>query len=526
MCKELIVSIVAFCCTAVFADAPLLKVERRKPLTANVGVVSVGLDTYWKQCPGLYDDMLKKAEVFEKCIAAHQVKVTSFGMSDNPDKAASLIPAMKAADLDLLFVDMVTYATSSTFAPFVRELKCPIVLVALQPDSRLDYEHATIYKQLYNDDLCSIPEFTGVAIRYGCPVADVIIGQLGELEKLESRVGVGERRTSQGAAEEVRQWCAVAHVLHDLRRARIGLMGHVLEAMYDLQVDPTAVSRTFGCHVALCEPDEIMGFYRELGTGNGERGTVEKMKKRILDFFDTPDPVSDPWTEKLTAHDLDVAARAAVALEKFIDKRKLDGFAYYYEGEEGSQTRELVTNFIVGNSLLTAAGFPMCGEFDLKNCIAMMIFDRLEIGGSFAEFHPIDFERGTVLVGHDGPHHLNIAAKKPVLRSLKKYHGKPGSGAGVEFNIKEGPITMMSLGLKADGSFKFIVAEGESLAGPIPPTGNTNTHGLFKPDVRTFLRRWSMEGPTHHFALGVGHHAAELKKLGRALGVETVVVTD
>ncbi len=504
MNKKAISVALAVCCVVAMADQT--RIERRKPLTANVGVVSVGLDTYWKQCPGLYEDMLKKAAVSENRIAAHQVKVSSFGISDNPEKAASLIPAMKAADLDLLFVDMVTYATSSTFAPFVRELNCPIVLVALQPDSRLDYEHATIYKQLYNDDLCSVPEFTGVAIRYGRPVADVIIGQLDSDAK---------------AAEEVRQWCAVAHVLHDLRRARIGLMGHVLEAMYDMQVDPTAVSRTFGCHVALCEPDEIMPFYREPVAAD-----VEAMKKRILDFFDTPDPVSDPWTEKLTAKDLDVAAKAACALEKFIEKRKLDGFAYYYEGEAGSPTRELVTNFIVGNSLLTSAGFPMCGEFDLKNCVAMMIFDRLNIGGSFAEFHPIDFERDTVLVGHDGPHHLNIASKKPVLRSLKKYHGKPGSGAGVEFNIKEGPITMMSLGLKADGSFKFIVAEGESLAGPIPPTGNTNTHGKFPPDVRTFLRNWSMEGPTHHFALGVGHHAAELKKLGRALGIETVVVTE
>ena len=134
--------LIAFSAALLAADGP--KVERRKPLTANVGVVSVGLDTYWKQCPGLYDDMRKKAAVFEKRIASHQVKVSSFGISDNPQKAASLIPAMKAADLDLLFVDMVTYATSSTFAPFVRELKCPIVLVALQPDSRLDYEHATI----------------------------------------------------------------------------------------------------------------------------------------------------------------------------------------------------------------------------------------------------------------------------------------------------------------------------------------------------------------------------------------------
>jgi len=43
--------------------------------------------------------------------------------------------------------------------------------------------------------------------------------------------------------------------------------------------------------------------------------------------------------------------------------------------------------------------------------------------------------------------------------------------------------------------------------------------------VRTFLRRWSLAGPTHHFALGIGHHASELKKLGKALGVEVDVVT-
>ena len=186
--------------------------------------------------------------------------------------------------------------------------------------------------------------------------------------------------------------------------------------------------------------------------------------------------------------------------------------------------RKLVTNFIVGNSLLTAAGFPMCGEYDIKTCIAMLIMDRLEIGGSFAEFHPIDFERGTVLVGHDGPHHLNIADCKPVIRSLKKYHGKPGSGAGVEFKIKEGPITMMSIGVKADGKFKMIIAEGESVNGPVPPTGNTNTHGRFMPDIKTFLKRWAAEGPTHHFALGIGRHAETLKKIGNILNIENVIV--
>ncbi|MBR4675684.1 MAG: L-fucose/L-arabinose isomerase family protein [Victivallales bacterium] len=485
-----------------------MNIERRKPLTANVGVMSVGLDTYWKQFPGLLEKLTEKTKRLKTLLAQYSVSVIDFGMIDNASKAYTALPQMKAADLDLLLVDMVTYATSSTFGAIVREMQCPVVLVALQPTQAMDYAHGTTFMQLCNDDICSVPEFTGVAIRMGKPVADIIIGQLDGDDK---------------AQEALAEWCRIAHARHDLRKARIGHMGHVLEAMLDMQTDPTAVTSTFGCHVVQCEPDEILREYTALADDTPE---IQAMSSRILSFFDTPDPVSDPVTTKLTAPDLLTASKTAVALERFISAKQLDGLAYYYEAQPDTEMRKLVTNFIVGNSLLTAAGFPMCGEFDIKTCLAMLIMDRLEIGGSFAEFHPIDFVRDTVLVGHDGPHHLNIADRKPVLRSLKKYHGKPGSGAGVEFNIKTGPITMLSIGVKADGKFKFIIAEGESLKGPIPPTGNTNTHGKFLPDVRTFLARWCKEGPTHHFALGIGHHAASIAKLAASFGIEAVIVTE
>jgi len=472
-----------------------------------MGVVSIGLDTYWKQFPGLLDEMHRKSARLAEKLAAHQVEVRDFGLVDNAVRTYETLPRIKAADLDVLLVDMVTYGTSATFAALVREVACPVVLVALQPLAGLDYRHGTTYMQLCNDDLCSVPEFTGVAVRMGHPVADVVIGMLDD---------------DPAADAALAEWCRIAHVRHDLRRARLGHLGHVLDTMLDMQTDPTAVTAAFGCHVVPCEADELMVQYRPLTDADP---AVRSMAARILDFFATPDPGDDPVTSKLTEADLNTAARAAVALERFIEVKQLDGLAYYYEAEPESALRTLVTNLIVGNSLLTGAGFPMCGEFDLKTCLAMMIFDRLEIGGSFAEFHPIDFPRGTVLVGHDGPHHLNIADRKPVLRSLKKYHGKPGSGAGVEFNIRTGPITMLSIGVKADGQFKFILAEGESLAGPIPPTGNTNTHGRFAPDIRTFLRRWCLAGPTHHFALGVGHHAAAVAKIAASFGVEAVVVT-
>ncbi len=129
-----------------------------------------------------------------------------------------------------------------------------------------------------------------------------------------------------------------------------------------------------------------------------------------------------------------------------------------------------------------------------------------------------------MLVGHDGPHHINIAEGKPVLRSLLKYHGKPGTGASVEFKIKEGPITMLSIGVTGQGKFKFVIAEGESVHGPIPATGNTNTRGFFKPDVRTFLKRWVAEGPTHHFALGIGHRASAIEQIAGILDIECATV--
>ncbi|MDR2437906.1 MAG: L-fucose/L-arabinose isomerase family protein [Planctomycetaceae bacterium] len=491
--------------TLTFPETFISAIPRRKPLTARAGIFGVGHHTYWSQFPGLLNELDGKLKIFCNKAERFNIETVNFGIVDNALNALELLPKLRAADLDILFVDMLTYATSSTIGAIFRGLDIPIILVALQPDSAMDYVHGTTYMQLCNDDFCSVPEFFGVALRMGCKSPAVILGTLWDDPVVDT---------------EISEWCRIAHVLHDLRYARLGHLGHVLESMLDMHTDPTALTAAFGVHVVQCEPDQILRFYRDEYSDE-----IEQKKNEIIDFFDTPDPISDPLTIKLTDFDLHIAAKAAVALEMFISDQQLDGLAYYYEAASGTLMRELVTNLIVGNSLLTGAGFPMCGEFDIKTCIAMMIMDRLEIGGSFAEFHPIDFVRQTVLVGHDGPHHLNIADRKPVLRSLNKYHGKPGSGASVEFNIRKGPITMLSIGVKPDGKFKFILAEGESLKGLIPPTGNTNTHGYFGTDIRRFLKHWIAEGPTHHFSLGIGHHAQTIRKIADILGIECVIVS-
>lgn len=479
-------------------------ITRKNARTARIAFFSVVHEVYFRQFEGLEESLNNYHAQTVEMVKNNDVTVLDYGIIGSNTAAFEAADRICADKVDLIICNMITYATSSVFAPIVQNTSAPIVLLALQPRKGLDYTKASTFMQLENDNICSVPEFTGVAVRLKRPVTDVIIGHLYDDAK---------------AQEELSQWCDIAKVLHDLKGARIGLMGHVLEAMYDMHADPTAASAAFGLHVPLLEIDDVVKEYQKVTPEE-----IEAKKALILQEFETPDPKSDPVTMKLTDADLHRAAHGAAALDRFVEQYNLTGLAYYYEGIEGSIQREVATSFIVGNSILNAQGIPMCGEFDLKTCIAMLIMDRLNIGGSFAEFHPFDFNEDFILVGHDGPHHIAIAEGKPILRSLTKFHGKPGSGASVEFKIKEGPITMLGITQNAHGEFKFVIGEGYSKKGPIPPTGNTNTRGFFEPNTRDFIKRWVMEGPTHHYALGIGHHADTIAKIAKVLGIEFVIV--
>jgi L-arabinose isomerase len=75
-----------------------------------------------------------------------------------------------------------------------------------------------------------------------------------------------------------------------------------------------------------------------------------------------------------------------------------------------------------------------------------------------------------------------------------------------------------------DGKLKLLVAEGESVPGPILEIGNTNSRYKFSLGVKKFIEAWSSEGPAHHCAIGVGHIASKIQKLGAILGMEVVKV--
>ena len=125
-----------------------MQIQRRKPRTAKVGLFGVGHRTYWDQFAGLKNELMGYMGELECQLRAREVEVATFGLVDDAESAWCALKEIRAAGVDLLFCDMLTYAASCTFGLLVRELNVPIVLVALQPLQAMDYSRATTHMQL------------------------------------------------------------------------------------------------------------------------------------------------------------------------------------------------------------------------------------------------------------------------------------------------------------------------------------------------------------------------------------------
>lgn len=471
---------------------------------AKIAVVTLGHYIYFEQFEGLKEELKRKTGEFLRFIDKDKCNVFDAGFVDTPQESFAAVQALKKEDVDLLFILLSTYVPSSVCMPFARYIQTPQVLVGIQPLPHLDYANTTTYMQLVNDDICAMPEIAGVYNRLGRAIPKCIVASSSQTDYIR---------------KEVDEWVDAANAMAAFKYATIGYLGHTYEGMYDMHTDPTAFARTFGAHVKMLEMCELVN----LVDVTTKQENDLKMQK-IKEIFTICDPSNDPITDYVQDSDLEIAAKVACALDKLVEINDLTALAYYYKGEK-NRYEEVGANLIIGNTLLTSSGIPLAGEADLKTAAAMLIMNRIGAGGSFAEIHPFDTESDVVLIGHDGPHNIEIASRKPYLRKLKKYHGKSGSGIGVEFSIKSGDLTMLGITLDADGEFRMVAAKGTSIAGEIPQTGNTNTRVSFDCPIHNFLERWCEAGPTHHIALGCGNKISTLKKFAYISGIRLTIIT-
>lgn len=483
---------------------------QRKTIRPKIGIFGIGLAAYWPQFPGLREQLEGYQRQVEGRVA-QWAEVISAGLVDSAPGAVAAGDLFQRAQVDMVYCYVGTYSTSSQVLPAVQIPKVPVLVLNLQPSAALDYAKTDTKEWLANCCACCVPELSAAFHR--CDINfHVVTGMLTE--------EVGCEEPARRAWAEIRDWTAAAGVQRTLRRSRMGVLGHTYPGMLDMYSDFTQHQGQLGTHIEIVEMCDLAQMVKGVHAAE-----LRAKEAETLAMFDlAADSPSDPLATRPTAEALAWAYRVAVGLDKLVDAFDLDGLTYYYRGLDGNEYEQIAAGFALGCSLLTARGIPCSGEGDLKNCQAMKIVDTFGAGGSYSEITAMDFREGFILAGHDGPFHIDIAAERPLLRGLALYHGKSGGGVGVETQVKHGPVTILTMTQTRQGNLKLLAAQGESIPGPVLQIGNTDSRLKFALGPADFINAWCKEGPTHHFALGVGHILPKIGKFADIAALELKVI--
>lgn len=467
---------------------------------AKVGVFSIALGAYLPQFPQLVLNFERQYADFKATLPV-TVELVDGGMVTTKEQSQEAGDLFRAADVDLVILQMLTYATSYNVLPAVRDLDVPVVVVNVQKKAQPDYANT------------DIPTWLGDL--YACGAPGEVVADLNRAGKRSAVVtGVVEGGDAL-VAEQLDQWCRAAQVRRRLRRTNIAQIGRPYPGMMDLYIDETNLYNRLGLYTKQFDWEKMWAIADTID----DQEAVDAKAAEILATFDVEGGA------KIADEPIQEMAKYVVAFERWCRDEEIGLVASHYDGYAKGQAGVLDSMLIPAFSMLIKQGTACAVEGDMKVAIAMSILKTISGTGQLSEMYSIDFPEDIVIIGHSGSGDADIStAKKPTLKVVPVFHGKTGGGYLTQFYPGHGTITFLGITQDGDGHFKFVVAEGENVDGPIFTFGDTNMRMKFPIGAREFMNRWNETGPTHHMAACLGSQTDTILKVAKILNVPVDVV--
>lgn len=470
---------------------PDLKERMVRP---RIGLLPAGYSYFWAQFPGLKDWGMNMYGRLREHLA--QIgEIVAPELVDTVERSWEAAEFFGKQDIDILIIAPVaSYCPGTYIVPAAQVVDVPIRLLNAHQDASYDYKTADTAVYLHHELVCCIPEIAGTLVDMG--------------KKFKVRTGP---YSAERLWDEVRADCIGAAAARAFRSMNIGLIGHTYTGMSDMPIDEYRLLRATGRLLARPEVEEIEEAYHRVTAEQ-----LDDMYQQFRDMYDVD--------ETVTNEHMRFSAQLAVAFDEVIRKYDIYAFGFYWWGE-----KELITLLRsqagLAVSRLAALGRPGVTEGDVKTAMGMKILDLLGAGGMFIEFFAMDFDEDFLLMGHDGPSNINVAAGRPRLQHLEVHHGKSGHGLGIDFEMQEGPITLLNLTqFDAGDTFKLIYTIAEIIPGEVLNIGNPNCRVRVSQPIPEFIDAWCQQGPCHHIAMGIGDRGAELQAFAEAMEFRCVQV--
>ncbi len=466
---------------------------------ARIGVFSVALGAYLPQFPSLVTEFEEQYSAFKKLIP-DTVEMIDGGIVTTKELAQAAGDKFRAADVDLVILQLLTYATSYNMLPAVRDLDVPVVLVNIQKLKAPDYEHTDTAKWLGE--------------LYACGAVGEMVADLERAGKQHAVItGVSEGGDPY-VQSEIEEWCKAAQVRRRFRNTNLAQIGRPYPGMMDLYIDETNLYHRMWLYTKQFDWEKMWAIADDITDEEAIRAKAQE----ILDTFE----IEGGGTVE-TVWDM---AKYVIAFEQWVQEEQLGFIASHYDGFAKGIAGKLDSMLIPAFSMLIKQGTACAVEGDIKVAMAMSILKTISGTGQLSEMYSIDFNDDICIIGHSGSGDADISqAKKPSMKIVPVFHGKAGGGYLTQFYPPTGAVTYLGITQDKDGNFKFVVAEGVNEEGPIFTFGDTNMRTRFSCGAREFVNRWSEAGPTHHMAAAVGRHIDTILKVAKIFHVPVEIVT-
>ena len=466
---------------------------------ARIGVFSIALGAYLPQFPSLVPEFEAQYEAFKKTLP-DTVEIIDGGLVTTKEQSMAAGYKFRAADVDLVFLQMLTYATSYNVLPAIRDLDVPVVIVNVQKLKAPDYPNTDIAKWLGE--------------LYACGAVGEAVADLERAGKRHAVItGVVEGGDPYVAAE-IEDWCRAAQVRRRFRDTNIAQIGRPYPGMMDLYIDETNLYNRMFLYTKQFDWEKMWAIADNID----DEAAIRAKAEDILNTFDIEGgaTVETVWE----------MAKYVVAFEQWVKDEQLGFVASHYDGFATGKAGVLDSMLIPAFSMLIKQGTACAVEGDMKVAMAMSILKTISGTGQLSEMYSIDFNEDICIIGHSGSGDADIStAKKPTMKIVPVFHGKTGGGYLTQFYPPVGEITYLAITQDKDGNFKFVVAEGVNEEGPIFTFGDTNMRTRFTCGAREFCNRWSEAGPTHHMAAACGRHIDTILKVAKIFNIPCEIVT-
>ncbi len=191
---------------------------------ARIGVFSIALGAYLPQFPSLVPELERQKEAYKKVLPDSE-SLLDGGIVATKELAQAAGDRFRAADVDLVVLQLLTYATSYNMLPAVRDLDVPVVLVNLQKKRVPDYPHT------------DIPTWLGEL--YACGAVGELVADLERAGKRHAVITGVVEGGAPAVQAELEDWCRAAQVRRRFRDTNLAQIGRPYPGMMDLYIDET-----------------------------------------------------------------------------------------------------------------------------------------------------------------------------------------------------------------------------------------------------------------------------------------------